>query len=104
MRKRIGISILSLLLATPAFSESYSNYGVITELSVGVGWARVKTEGMLEFEGCIKQTWYALSLSSGEGKEMFAAILAAKASGQRVRFQLTNCFSDYPSITHIYIS
>lgn len=34
---------------------------------------------------------------------MYAAVLTAKTSGQRVKLQLTGCNSGYPSIAHVYL-
>lgn len=103
MRAKL-LLLLPCLLAQPALSESYSGYGVVTELSVGATWARVKTADMgISNEGCSNSTWYVLEDIKNESREMYATLLAAKLSAQRVRLQLTGCYSNYAKITHVYV-
>jgi hypothetical protein len=103
--RTILLVLTMCLLAQPAMPESYSGYGLITELTVGVSWARVKTTDMgTPSEGCSSTTWYILQDIKNEGREMYAALLAAKASAQPVRLQLNGCYSNYSKITHVYVA
>jgi len=101
MLKKLAFCTLCLI-AQPALSETYVE-GTVTQLSVGTTYARVQLDQMVSAEGCANYTWYLLPFPPGEGKEMYAAVLTAKTSGQRVKLQLTGCSSGYPSIAHVYL-
>jgi hypothetical protein len=100
MKKLLICACLVAGLSNVARSETYVE-GLIDQVSVGTTYARVKFQTMVTAESCANQSWYILSFQSGMGKEMYAAILAAKASGQEMRVQLNGCDTGYPSITHV---
>jgi hypothetical protein len=71
-------------------------------MTIGHSFARVKKANMLGGESCSKSEWYILDFQLDENKAMFSALLTAKASGQKVHFQLIGCWLDYPKITYVY--
>ena len=72
-----------------SYSESYSPVSSIKGLSIGPGYARVRLATMGGGEGCDTPKFYKLDTTAN--KEMFSAILVAKATGKLVSFQLTSC-------------
>jgi hypothetical protein len=100
--------LLSVLaLATTANAETYSKVNPIKNITVGSGMIRVRlADNTGSFEPCaIERDWYYLELNSTTPgmKEMYAAILSAKASGQNVFLQLSGCISGYSVIKHVYM-
>jgi hypothetical protein len=96
------ILALSLTLACNfAYSESYSNVSTVKGLTIGAISARVQLDSMKLAEGCSNEKFYLLD--SENNKAMFSSILAAKASGQKVSFQLIGCENDTAKISHVYM-
>ncbi|WP_045859828.1 hypothetical protein [Teredinibacter purpureus] len=100
--KRKIISALLLSLASTAQAASYTAPSVITNMTVGRDFARVKTQNISSAEGCSKSEWYILDFNGVGTPEMYSMLLAAKASSQKVHFQLIGCHLDYPKVTHVY--
>ncbi|WP_195742872.1 hypothetical protein [Shewanella woodyi] len=71
-------------------------------MTIGDSFSRVKQVNMPSEELCGRNDWYILDIQLDKNKAMFSALLAAKASGQKVHFQLTGCWQNYPKITHVY--
>lgn len=100
--KFIKIGVVSIfLLFSNANAESYSNVSTVKGMTVGVGFARIQLVSMKAAENCLNSNYYWLDTS--QGKEMFSALLAAKASGSELSLQLVGCQGDMPKITHVYI-
>ncbi|NMH63824.1 hypothetical protein [Shewanella salipaludis] len=90
-----------LLVSSLSWSESYSNVSIVKGLTIGATHARVQLESMKLAEGCSNIKFYFLDIQNN--KEMFSSILAAKASGQKVSFQLLGCENDTAKISHVYL-
>lgn len=92
--------LVSLLFPLVGFTESYSPISTVKGLTIGQGYVRVKLVDMEPAEDCSKTDYYLLDTSVQ--KDGFSAVLAAKASGQKLSFQLKGCHGDMPKISHIY--
>lgn len=103
MLNRLKIYVIVLFaFATQVNADSYTTPGLITNMSVGKNFARVKTENISAAESCTKSEWYVLDFTTTGTPEMYSMLLASKASGQKVHFQLIGCHLDYPKIAHVY--
>jgi hypothetical protein len=110
--KKIIATLLGMYLCLPLVSiaEQYSEVSNVKSITVNHGnWVRVRLASMGPYESCGATTppaWYVIDLSATDlpGKEMYSALLTAKATGQKVYFQLNGCFRDtsYTSITAVY--
>ena len=99
---RIFISCTFIFVSFFSWGVTYTVPSKITNMSVGTDFARVKTEIMKSAESCSKNVWYILDMKDGKNKEMYSMLLTAKASSQKVHFQLIGCQSDYPKVSHVY--
>lgn len=97
-------SLLFVLAIMPISVQAatYTQQGTITRMTVGKDYARVKMSNITKEENCSKHDWYIISFTDGGSTEMYSMLLTAKATNQKVSFQLTGCKFDYPKITHIY--
>lgn len=97
-----GSVIFSLALILSGFcnGESYSDASTVKGITVDEGYARIKLDNMKPAEGCEKEGYYYLDTSLY--KEGFSVILAAKAAGQKLSFQLVGCHGDMAKISHVY--
>ena len=109
MSGRIKAAFLAVALVCSANSsaESYSKVSAVKNITVGSGMIRVRlVDNTGGFEPCAtERDWYYISLNSTSPgtREMYAALLSAKASGQNVFLQLTGCASGYSVITQVYM-
>lgn len=94
----IGLGLISPL----SYAASYTAPSLVTNMSVGKDMARVKTANISASEGCAKSEWYILDFNTNASAEMYSMLLAAKASRQKVHFQLIGCHMDYPKVSHVY--
>jgi len=94
--------ILWVFICSLSHGASYSAPSLITNMTVGKDFARVKTQNISAAESCAKSSWYILDFNTNASAEMYAMLLAAKASGQKVHFQLIGCYLDYPKVSHVY--
>ncbi len=97
-----GLLLTLSILPLMASAETYTKLGTITRMTVGKDSARVRMDNITQEEGCHKYDWYILSFIDGGSAEMYSMLLATKATGQKVSFQLKGCKHDYPKITHVY--
>lgn len=102
MLRALIFGIAGLTAFLPAWAATYTDPDLITNMSVGLDHARVKTATMVQAEGCSNAAWYILDFTSTANPEMYAMLLAAKASGQKVHFQLSGCRDGYAKVTHVY--
>lgn len=100
LRKILMLAALGFI-SVDLLSASYTAPDVITNMTVGKDFVRVKTASITAVEGCTKAEWYILPYGEGSA-EIYSMLLAAKASAQKVHFQLIGCHLDYPRIIHIY--
>lgn len=94
----VGIALFPIVTS----AVTYTQQGFITKMTVGKDFARVKMNNITQEENCPKYDWYIISFTDGGSTEMYSMLLTAKATNQKVNFQLTGCKFDYPRITHIY--
>ena len=100
-----GLLIISAAtgVITPiAQATSYSTSSKIVKMTSGKDFARVRTEVMAAYEQCEKQDWYILEFGDRATLPMYSMLLAAKASQQKISFQLQGCKHGYAVITHVY--
>ena len=106
MRKIWWLAI-AMLLAGNSYADSYTLDSIIKNMTVGNGLARVQfLDGVGGFESCsTNQQWYGLDLTSTVAgtKEMYATLLSAKLTGQKLHLQLIGCVGAYSKITHVYV-
>ena len=104
------VFLLGLLAVTSSQAQSaYSAAGTIKNMTVGIDMARIElssnTGNAALFTSCSSdRQWYYLDLASitPGTKEMFATLLAAKASGQPIFVQALGCVGSYSKIVHVY--
>ena len=99
-----NLCLLTLtLFAANVQAETYSEVSTVKGITIGTTTAaRVVLDSMkpgVESQ-CSDQKYYSLDLSN---KEMFSGILAAKASGAKLSFQLNGCENNRPKIVHVYL-
>ena len=95
-------SFLFILVSSNVFGTSYSEAHTISQMTVGKEFARVKMSNMIAYEGCSRSDYYILSFADSGSSEMYSMLLAAKLSGEKLKFQLIGCKSNFAEITHIY--
>jgi hypothetical protein len=104
---KVYATLLAMLVPLNCHAESYSKVSQIKNLTVSAGFARIELmDNTGDFEACSSERqWYYLDLSSTITgmKEMYAALLMAKTSGQQISLQLTGCAGTYSKITHVYV-
>ena len=103
MRAKMLLALLVLLDTSAHAETSYSQPSEIVSMTVGETIARVRLAQMSPAGSCSTQNWYALDLTNGAGKEMYAALLSSKSMNKKIYLQLINCYANYPKITHVYL-
>lgn len=90
-----------------AVAESYSEVASVDALTFSTYGVRVKLTSMKSVEGCADQNYYFLPTPDDSYDKMVSALIAAKATGEKLSLQLTQCeplgSNSYPKITHIYM-
>ncbi|WP_165389218.1 hypothetical protein [Pseudoalteromonas rubra] len=103
--KKLSV-ILFMVLSNSVLAESYSVTSEITGITLGPDLVRVYVKDTSGgFESCTdraKKVAYVLNPTELGGDIMTSALLAAKVSGQKVRFQSQGCHYGYSKITHVY--
>ncbi|WP_218419947.1 hypothetical protein [Alteromonas lipotrueae] len=100
--KYLLMLVLHSLVSNTVNATSYSSAGAIDKMTTGKDFARVRLDAMESYEECEKQDWYILEFGSSARLPMYSMLLAAKASKQKVSFQLQGCKHGYAVITHVY--
>jgi len=93
--------ILTLLSMNYIDAASYSEVSKIKGMTIGVNHVRVQLEVMKPAEQCSVSNYYFLDTSVS--KDMYSALLSAKASGQLLSLQLDGCHLNMPKISHVYL-
>jgi len=88
MKKNIiwGSFFIASVIASPAIAESYSEISSIKHITLGGDVVRIRLNTMKDITGCSNTYWYALNLSEPFAKEKYSALLAAKATKEKVFF------------------
>jgi hypothetical protein len=97
------IALIALVPLNAALAIAFSKPSTIKNITVDSGYARIElTDNTGDFESCSSERqWYYLEFTSS--KEMYAALLAAKMSGQKVYLASNGCVGSYSKISHVYI-
>ena len=93
--------IISLIATSFVYGVTYSNVSTVKGMTVGDTGVRVQLESMKPAEQCSTTNFYFVDTSIS--KDMYSALLAAKASGQKVSFQLIGCHNNIPKVTQVYL-
>jgi hypothetical protein len=102
----ISLVIVVGIFSSSSHAASYSHISSVKGLTFFADGVRIKLESMKEVESCENQNFYYLPTPDERYNKFVSALLAAKASGEKLSLQLVGCEQvtsySYPKVTHIY--
>lgn len=90
--------------ASNVSAATNSKESTVKQITIGEKYARIKLTNMTNMEGCTRQDYYYLNVSSGKNAGTLSVILTAKVTQTPIVIQGNGCIGSYPLISHVYLN